>query len=115
MARLTGGDVATVAAATWELALERANVWGQVVVLKGAHTVVASPDGSARVYPRANPALATAGSGDVLAGLIGGLAAQDLAAREAANFEKFVSLSMPDGRNMAATNSRPTRSAMSSF
>jgi NAD(P)H-hydrate epimerase len=44
---------------------------------------VAEPSGSAWVYPRPNPALATAGSGDVLAGLIAGLAAQGLAPIEA--------------------------------
>ena len=50
----------------------------QVVVLKGAHTVIAQPDGRAAVAPFANAALATAGSGDVLAGLIGSLLAQGL-------------------------------------
>jgi NAD(P)H-hydrate epimerase len=56
-----------VAAAQW---------FGQVVVLKGARTVIAAPDGRVAVAPFANPALATAGSGDVLAGLIGALLAQ---------------------------------------
>ena len=46
------------------------------MVLKGAYTVVASPQGSVRVSPFVNPALATAGSGDVLAGVIAGLIAQ---------------------------------------
>ncbi len=53
-----------------------AQKFGQVVVLKGARTVVAAPDGTAAVAPFANAALATAGSGDVLAGLIGALMAQ---------------------------------------
>jgi hydroxyethylthiazole kinase-like uncharacterized protein yjeF len=55
-----------------------ARQWGHVVVLKGAFTVVASPDGSTAVIPVATPALARAGTGDVLAGLIVGLRAQGL-------------------------------------
>lgn len=58
--------------------------WGHVVVLKGAHTVVAAPDGRLAVLPVATPALARAGTGDVLAGLIVGLRAQGLPAFEAA-------------------------------
>ncbi len=50
---------------------EAAQRWGQVVVLKGAHTVIASPDGELVGSTVATPALATAGSGDVLAGAIG--------------------------------------------
>ena len=57
--------------------------FGQVVVLKGAHTVVAHADRAA-VAPFANAALATAGSGDVLAGLIGALLAQGLSTFDAA-------------------------------
>ena len=58
--------------------------WGQVVVLKGAHTVIASPDGRAAISPFANPALASAGTGDVLAGIIGALLAQGLVPYDAA-------------------------------
>jgi hydroxyethylthiazole kinase-like uncharacterized protein yjeF len=59
-------------------ALRCALEWGQVVILKGANTVVARPDGQACVIPFANPGLATAGSGDVLAGAIVGLLAQGM-------------------------------------
>jgi NAD(P)H-hydrate epimerase len=66
------------------VALRMAAEWGHVVILKGAFTVVANPDGRAVVLPFANPALATAGSGDVLAGAIVGLLAQGLAPFDAA-------------------------------
>jgi ADP-dependent NAD(P)H-hydrate dehydratase / NAD(P)H-hydrate epimerase len=55
-----------------------AQTWGQVVVLKGAKTVIAEPDGTVTVAPFENPALATGGTGDVLSGIIGALLAQGL-------------------------------------
>jgi ADP-dependent NAD(P)H-hydrate dehydratase / NAD(P)H-hydrate epimerase len=55
-----------------------------VIVLKGPFTVVAEPGGRAWVYPHANPALATAGTGDVLAGLCAGLLSQGMTALDAA-------------------------------
>ncbi len=58
--------------------------WGHVVVLKGAFTVIASPDGRSTTIPVATPALARAGTGDVLAGLITGLLAQGVDAYDAA-------------------------------
>ena len=58
--------------------------WRQHVLLKGAFTLIAAPDGLVTLLPFANPALATAGSGDVLSGIIVGLLAQGLAPRDAA-------------------------------
>jgi NAD(P)H-hydrate epimerase len=66
------------------LAREKAAEWGCVVVLKGAFTVVAAPDGRTAAQPFATPALASAGTGDVLAGAIAGLLAQGLAPFDAA-------------------------------
>jgi NAD(P)H-hydrate epimerase len=81
MARLIASDpdLAEVAnEAAWETARRAAARWHQVIVLKGPFTTVAEPGGRAWVYPHANSALATAGTGDVLAGLCTGLAAQGL-------------------------------------
>ena len=66
------------------LAQEQAAKWGHIVLLKGAYTVVAEPNGRTHILPFANPALGAAGSGDVLAGVIVGLLAQGLEPNEAA-------------------------------
>jgi len=86
MARLMGSEVTSkeIQADREGVALRMATEWNAVVVLKGAFTVVAAPGGRAMVVPFANPALATAGSGDVLAGAIVGLRAQGMEAFEAA-------------------------------
>ena len=66
------------------VAIRFAKEWGHVLVLKGAFTVIASPDGNLTVIPVASAALARAGTGDVLAGLIVGLRAQGVEAYQAA-------------------------------
>lgn len=82
--RLTGSAVGATDKERLERATAAARDFGQVVVLKGARTVVAAPGGRSAVSTFAVAALATAGSGDVLAGLIGALLAQGVASFEAA-------------------------------
>lgn len=84
MARLCGCSTREVQADRIGLAREKATAWNAVIVLKGAYTVIAAPDHRVVVLPFVNPALATAGSGDVLAGAIAGALAQGLAPFEAA-------------------------------
>jgi len=84
MAVLTGLSTEEIQNDRIGIATRFAKKWGHVVVLKGAFTVVTAPDGNATVIPVASPALARAGTGDVLAGLIVGLRAQGLDAYDAA-------------------------------
>jgi hydroxyethylthiazole kinase-like uncharacterized protein yjeF len=84
MAVLTGLSKDEVQQDRQSIALKFAKKWGHVVVLKGAFTVIASPEGRIAIIPIASPALARAGTGDVLAGLIIGLRAQGVDAFEAA-------------------------------
>jgi NAD(P)H-hydrate epimerase len=90
MARLLDSTVEQVQGDRLNVAMRAASMWGQAVVLKGAHTVVAAPDGRAAVSPHANPLLATAGTGDVLAGVAAGLLAQGMEAFEAAACAVYV-------------------------
>ncbi len=90
MARLCGATVADVQSDRVGWALRMAQVWGQVVVLKGAYTVLASPKGTGFVLPFANPALAVAGTGDVLAGCVAGFMAQGCDPFDAALCGAFV-------------------------
>jgi len=84
MAILTGLEVGEIQKDRIAVAETYAETWGHVVVLKGANTVIAEPGGRTAVVPVANPALARAGTGDVLAGIITGLRAQGLGAFESA-------------------------------
>ena len=77
---LNGDDEARVRAAS-----AAATEWNQVVVLKGAHTVIAAPGGSAVMAPFENPAMASGGTGDVLAGTIGALGEPELVIDERAH------------------------------
>jgi len=90
MAVLTGLDIAAIEADRLGTAQRYAAEWGAVVVLKGAFTIVAAPDGRTVLQPFATAALARAGTGDVLAGAIAGLRAQGLPGFEAAVAASFV-------------------------
>jgi hydroxyethylthiazole kinase-like uncharacterized protein yjeF len=84
------GDLADDDDARVAAARDAATTWGQVVVLKGARTVIAAPDGSVAIAPFENPALATGGTGDVLSGAIGALLAQGLAPFDAARLGVYL-------------------------
>ncbi len=84
MARLCGASITEVQADRIGIAVQSAVQWNKTVVLKGAYTVVAYPDGAALVSPFANAGLATAGTGDVLAGCIAGLLSQSVSPQDAA-------------------------------
>jgi NAD(P)H-hydrate epimerase len=84
MSILTGLSREAIQENRLQLAQQTSREWGHVVVLKGAFTVIAAPDGQTAVIPVATPALARAGTGDVLAGLIAGLRAQGMPAFNAA-------------------------------
>jgi NAD(P)H-hydrate epimerase len=78
MARLLGTTAAKVQEKRLETARNCAREWQAVVLLKGARTIIAWPDGQVFINPSGNPGMATAGSGDVLTGIIAGLMAQGL-------------------------------------
>ncbi len=92
MARLMGGEITAsdVQADREGLARRMADAWNVVLVLKGAFTIIAAPGGRILVMPFANAGLATAGTGDVLAGAIAGFRAQGLGAFEAAAAGAYV-------------------------
>lgn len=90
MARLCGSSIAEVAQDRLGFARRLAAAAAAVVVLKGARTIIAIPDGTAYVNPTANASLGTAGSGDVLSGAIAALLGQGLDAQDAARAGVFV-------------------------
>ena len=84
MAGLTGMATADVQADRVGIASRFAKKWGCSVILKGAQSVIGGPDGRIALIPISAPALAKAGSGDVLAGIVAGLMAQGLVGYDAA-------------------------------
>lgn len=84
MARLLGTTTGEVQADRFAAARDAARRFDAVVVLKGAHSVIAAPDGRVWVNPTGNPGMASGGMGDVLTGMIGGWLAQGVAPEHAA-------------------------------
>jgi len=78
MSVLTGLHISEIQNKRLRTAENFSKRWGHIVVLKGAFTVVAEPGGNTVILPVATPALARAGTGDVLAGTIAGLLAQGM-------------------------------------
>ncbi len=90
LARLTGLETSAVVRQRITLAQRLAREWGLTMILKGAYTLVSDDTGRLAVNPYANPVLATAGSGDVLAGLVAGFLAQRMEPFEAAAASVFI-------------------------
>jgi len=88
--RLPGLSIEDVQAGRLALARKYAAEWGAVVLLKGAPSIVAGPDGRARINAFTNPGLATAGTGDVLGGTIAGFIAQGADPFDAASLGLYV-------------------------
>lgn len=84
MARLTGKSIEEIQSNRLDIAAQYASEWGVTLVLKGNKTVIADPAGNIYINITGNPGMATAGSGDVLCGMITGLMAQGLKPHEAA-------------------------------
>lgn len=84
MARLLGTDTASVQSDRCGIACAFAQEHQCIVVLKGARSVIAAPDGSVWINPTGNPGMASGGMGDALSGILGGLLAQGLTPPEAA-------------------------------
>ncbi len=86
MGRLCGGTTVSGGSIDrLELARTKAREWQVTLILKGACTIIAEPDGRTRINWLANPALAAAGTGDVLAGMVVGFLAQGLSSFDAAS------------------------------
>jgi len=85
LGRLLGVESEEVSRHRLDHAREAAERSGAIVLLKGDDTIIALPDGPVAVSPGGTPALATAGTGDVLSGLVGALLAKELCAFEAAS------------------------------
>jgi NAD(P)H-hydrate epimerase len=85
MGSLLGRETASVQKDRFAAASDFAQKWGVYVVLKGAHTLIAAPDGRIRINSTGNPGMATAGTGDLLTGMMGAFLAQGIPPLEAAS------------------------------
>jgi NAD(P)H-hydrate epimerase len=111
-ARLLGVSTAAVQADRFTVARELSKQYSAVVILKGSGSLIASPDGRLALCNRGHPAMATAGLGDVLAGLVGALLAQGMDAFDAACLAVWLHASAGErqgvlGRGLAASDLIP--------
>lgn len=90
MARLSGLKIDEIQSNRLDICQKMAIRWHKVVVLKGAYSAISSPEGEELISPFAVPALATAGTGDVLSGVIGSFLAQKVKPFEAAALGVFI-------------------------
>jgi NAD(P)H-hydrate epimerase len=90
MSRLTGRTIDEIQSDRIEIALRAAADWNAIVVLKGHHTVIAAPDGSAHINSTGNPGMGAGGTGDVLTGMLAGLTAQYVRKEDATAFARLV-------------------------
>lgn len=90
MARLTGINIEKIQSNRVGIAKNFAKVWNKNIILKGANTVIVSSAGKILLSAFANPILATAGTGDVLAGMIAGFLAQGLKPFDAAGVSVYI-------------------------
>lgn len=90
MGRLAKCSTDEVQSSRWQIAAEKAAQWNVILVLKGAHTLIAAPDGRITALPFKSDALSTAGTGDVLAGLITGFIAQGVKPYDASVLAGYV-------------------------
>jgi ADP-dependent NAD(P)H-hydrate dehydratase / NAD(P)H-hydrate epimerase len=90
MARLAGISTKQVQSRRLEIALKNAGLWNCHVILKGPNTIIANPKGQAAINPTGNVSLATAGSGDLLTGLIASFIAQGMPSENAARSGTFM-------------------------
>ena len=90
MSRLTGVSIRDINCDRVNIAREYSTKWGIIVLLKGARTVVACPEGDVYINVTGNPGMATGGSGDVLTGIASSLVAQNIEAKAAAIASVFI-------------------------
>ena len=90
LARLTGLKIKQIQDNIVEIVRTYANEWGVVLLIKGAPTLIGDPEGNIYFNPSGNAGMATAGSGDVLTGLIAGFLGQGLCGKDAAILGAFI-------------------------
>lgn len=88
--RLTGSKLPADKAKIQKVVIDTAQATGTTIILKGHRSLVATPDGEIYVNSSGNPGLATAGTGDVLTGMVAGLLAQSFNAFEAARYGVYL-------------------------